>query len=257
MIIRDAIRTEREKMKNRSLKDKLAYFWEYNKAFILGALVVLSMIGAYFISVSGQKEMQLCGVFMDTSPTNVTQEYMDAFGEAIGIDTNVYDFFADTSYYLEDDNLLDMKVYQTLQTLATRVSVSEVDTIAGKEQYFLELAYQEYFVDLRTVLTEEQLTVLDRYILYVDEEIVLIQKEMADNLEIYTGTYPNPKEPDAMANPIPVGLDLDGATEEFGKALLMLGDSQAIGIVKNSVRTDTAIQFVLYVFGLLDVQIPA
>lgn len=257
MTIQDAIRSERETMKNRPLKDKIAYFWEYHKAIILGVVVVLSMIGAYVISVTGQKEMRLCSVFMDTSPMDETQVYMDAFGEVVGMDPNVYDFFADTSYYLEDDNILDMKVYDTLKMLGARVSVNEVDTIAGKEQYFLEFAYQEYFVDLRTVLTEQQLADFAPYILYVDEDIIQLQKQMADNLEIYTEAYPDPKNPDAMGNPIPVGLDMAGATDAFGKALHMLGDSHAIGIVRNSLRTDTAIQFVLYVFGKLDVSMPA
>jgi len=257
MTIRDAIRSERESMKKRSLKDKIAYFWEYHKGIILGVVIVLSMIGAYVISVTGQKEMRLCGVFMDTSPMDETQVYMDAFGDMVGIDPNVYDFFADTSYYLEEETVLDMKVYDTLKMLGARVSVNEVDTIAGRQHYFLELAYQEYFVDLRTVFTEQQLAELEPYILYIDQDIVRLQKELAENLEVYTKAYPDPKNTAAMGEPIPIGLDMDGATEEFHKALHMLGEEQAIGIVRNSLRTDTAVQFVLYVFGKLEGNIPA
>ena len=70
-----------------------------------------------------------------------------------------------------------------------------------------ELTYNEYFLDLSDVLTEEQLKKYQDCLLYYDksllEQLYQIDFSSGNNLEI---TFPDPTKPELMEDPVPIIL---------------------------------------------------
>ena len=61
----DEFREEREAMKNAPLKDRIAYFWEYNKLETTIAVVAVISVISIAVTILGKKDVLLEGMILN------------------------------------------------------------------------------------------------------------------------------------------------------------------------------------------------
>ena len=75
------------------------------------------------------------------------------------------------------------------------------------------------------------------------------KQEAIDNLEDFTQPYPDPTKPEEMAEPIPVGIFLDNASEAFKNNYVSSEDTLAIGFVINASDIENGQMYIDYIFA--------
>ena len=115
-------------------------------------------------------------------------------------------------------------------------------------ELFLYFSYLGLTSDLRNVFTEVQISSLADKIYYIDG--VLLQQYQNKESTIAFEDFPDPQHPEAMIDPIPVGIDISIATEAFQKVYTLHGTRAVIGICSTSERPETAFSFLLFSLGL-------
>lgn len=250
MTIRETIRAQQEAVKNRSAKEKLSYFWDYYgiKAICLLAAVILLL--AFIINMATKKEYAYTGVFFGAIEQPQSDSYITGFAQAAQIDTECFDLTVQSYLDIRMDDKITDETYQAMQSFAAMVAAGMVDNIAADVDLFLYYSYIGYATDLRTVLTEQQLADLAPYLNYIDGELLRKQENSDSGLTFDYGDCPDPKAPEAMTDPIPVGIDLAAATDAFHAAYRFGSDRPVLGICAGTEKPVNAGLFLQYVFGL-------
>ena len=103
----------------------------------------------------------------------------------------------------------------------------------------------EYAVDLRTVLTPAELEALSPYLHYIDKSLILQQEASEEGYATAYSQHPDATKPELMADPIPVAVSLNAATDAFKEAY-HFADSAVIGICANTEQPENALAFLRY-----------
>lgn len=252
MAVMDEFREEREAMKNGTPKEKLSYFWCYYKWHVIIVVAVIAFIASFAYEALTRKDTAMYAIFLNgfTLSEEGDEEYINSYMDAAGIDPNEYETMIDTSMYLSLDST-DENTYNFIQKISVYVAAGEIDIIATGQDLFEYYAYLDYVLDLRDVLTEEQLEAYEPYLYYVDRKVIEAKNEAADNLEAYTLTYPDPTKPEEMEEPIPVGIIMnDIATEKFSANYVFASSPSVIGFMVNGSHTENAVAFLDYVLDV-------
>ena len=249
MAVMDEFRDEREALKNGTPKQKLEYFWCYYKWHVIGTVAAIAVIASFIYEAVTRKDNALYAAFLNsfTIAEDQGEAYKQAVTQAIGIDPNEYEIMIDTSMYIDLENMTDENTYNTIQKMGVYVAAGEIDTLVTNADIFEDYAYIDYLTDLRTVLTPEQLEAYEPYFYYIDYTVLEAKQAAADNMEEYNGTCPDPTKPEEMATPIPVGIYLENAAEEF-KNTYVFQDNGVFGIVVNGPNQENALNFLDYLF---------
>lgn len=251
MTIREAIRAEQKAMKNRSFREKAQYFWEYHALKLGAILLAVVVVVCFIVNLATKKDMGFNAVFFGGQAQPALESFMDGFSQHIALDEEQYEVTVQDYPTVRLDNPSDTTAYQTLQGFATLTSVGMVDNVVADVDLFLYYGYLGHFVDLREVLTPQQLEALAPHLYYIDMKLLQQQAESFDGLVFEFGKCPDPKAPEDMTEPIPVGLDVAGATEAFRSSYQFLG-KPVMGVSISSERPETARVFLKYCYGLAD-----
>lgn len=245
--------TEKERVKaqrkeyfaNATWKQKLFYFWEYYKVHTLIVTLII-IVGSNFIYHKvTDPEMILNGIFLNsnTLENEVTAKDLGMkFLESQGIDTSKYDVNFNDGLYLTGDSTID---YEGEQAVWVQCAAGTVDFMVSPIEHLMDFAYQEYYADLTTILSEEQIEKYEPYFLYVDGALI---EEMAaapadspmDDIEL-----PDPAKPEEMEKPIPLFIDMTQCqklTDIYGSST----DSLVFSILVNAPDSALAIDFLDY-----------
>ena len=103
-------------------------------------------------------------------------------------------------------------------------------------------------MDLRTVLTQEELDQLSPYLHYIDGKLIEQQENAGEGYANAYSQHPDPTKPELMADPIPVAISLTAATQAF-KENYCFGETAVIGICASSEQSQNALAFLRYCFG--------
>ena len=109
----------------------------------------------------------------------------------------------------------------------------------------LYYAYMEYAVDLRTVLTDQELAQLSPYLYYIDGTRIQQQEESNEGYANAYVNHPDPQKPELMDNPIPVAISLTAAGDAFHESYHM-DETAVIGICASSSYPENALAFLRY-----------
>ena len=93
MAAMDEFRKEREAIKNGTLKQKLSYFWDYYKWYVIIPLIIIIAVGSTIYHKLTDPETILNGVLLNCynmEKQDATLEFMESFYEAHDIDTKEY-----------------------------------------------------------------------------------------------------------------------------------------------------------------------
>ena len=249
MTIREARKEQWESIKNRSAKEKFSFFWEYYGIKTIALTIAAALAIAFVVSMIIKKEYAFTGVFFGAVPQNSSESYLEGFADEAGIDLKKYEFSVQCHLDIQMDQKITPEIYQSMETFTAMVSGNSVDCFAGADDLFLYYAYMEYALDLRTVLTPEELNHLSPYLHYIDGKLI---DEQENANEGYANAYsqrPDSTKPELMGEPIPVGISLSAATDAFHESYKM-GENAIIGICASSEQSQNALAFLRYCLGL-------
>ena len=240
MTIREAIAEQLKSIKNRSPKEQLSYFWEYYGIKTICLLLALAMLIGFIVTMATKKEYAFTGVFFGASRQAGSEDYLTQLGLSCGIDTDRYALSVQCHPDIRMDLQLTPEIYDSMQAFTAMVSANSVDCFAGNAELFLYYSYLGYAMDLRTVLTEAELEQLAPYLYYIDADRIRQQEESNEGYASAYSGHPDPTKPETMVDPIPVGISLDAAAEDFRQAYSFV-DHGVIGICASSEHTEYAL----------------
>ncbi len=209
MPLMDEFKEEREEIKNKSFKEKCAYFWCYYKWHVIGTIAGIALAISLLHTFLTHKEIRYYAVFMNTVPTEESAAYESEFAKLTGLDLKKYRVYFDTDMII-DFNSMSQATISNTQKIMVYVSAGDMDVmladIAGMNQY----AYNGTLIDLREFLTEEECRKYEPYFYYMDRELALkIQEELPSDI-----SYPeNYNSPEGMSDPVPVGIRVSDCKE--------------------------------------------
>ena len=245
MTIREAIKEQRKSIKNRSLKERFSFFWEYYalKTFALLALVIV--VVAFIISMATKKEFALTAMFFGAEATQEADSYLSDFAKAAAIDQKKYELTVQLGPDVQMDQQVSTEIYQSMETFVAMVAAGSMDCFAAREDHFLYYAYMDYAMDLRTVLSGEELQRLAPYLYYVDAALIRRQEEAFGG---YTDAYmqrPDPTKPEEMEDPVPVAISVAATTQAF-QSSYRFPDTTLLGLCASSEQKENALAFFLH-----------
>lgn len=247
MPVMDEFKEEREKLKEQSFQKKLSYFWTYYKWHVIGGAIA---VFAIFMTVKGiltKTEDVLYGVILNGSSRSFEEDILaDAFEEYLQLDTKEYSVSFNSTLHMADT--LDPFGMEAQQFIMVYSAGNDLDIATMDFPRFQKYAYESFYVDLTTCLSSEMLDKLSDKLYYVDLAVLQKINNLQDNNQSVEGAeLPDPKKPEEMEQPVPVGIDVSGCSR-FTDAYRYEEGPVYLGVIITSERKDMAVKFIEYLF---------
>lgn len=255
--ILDEIKEQQLKAKDMSFKGRLSYFWYYYKIHTIIAVIVIIFGGSFIYDMATAKDYNFYGILLNAY--HIDADAMeDAFGEYAKLDMENYECFIDTSTTLSYQTQSEYDL-ATSQKLIALVQTKDLDAVVFDAQVFDNFSFNGMFMDLRNVLTEEELAEYEGNIYYIDyaevkkaenadDELLLENQENAKaTYEEIAAAAQTHRYPETMKEPIPVGIFMDSSP--FAKKTQSYDPLVPIyGFIVTTQRTDTAKQYLEFLW---------
>lgn len=248
MALMDEFKEERENIKNGTWQQKLAYFWEYYKWYVIIPAIIIFSLVWYIHHMITKTDDVLHGLFINAHTMEAqtsADELAAEFIEDMKIDTKEYSVTFNTSinYIAEDDS--GTANYETIQAMMAWIAAGTIDFMSGDKDAITDLAYKQYTVDLKEVLSEKEIAKYEPYFLYIDEAVIEARSKAFENNEDGSDiAIPDSTKPETMEKPIPVMIDMskcEALSEIYGDT-----DSLVLGIANNAPNVETIVHFLEY-----------
>ena len=212
-------KTEKEKLQDMKLKQKLAYLWEYYRLHALFFVIIVLFISyAIYSAVKPKVETSLYVAIVNNNLEDDTLDELNADIEtALNLDLKKEKVFLNSSFYLNADAGYAMNYKQALITF---VAASEIDIIIAPQSEFANFAQNGFFHDLTEQLPTHLYT------------------SLAENFFIST-SYEDPEKK-------AYGIYLSGAKYYHDNS--HEGEPYILGFVLNSPNRNNSIDFIEYMF---------
>lgn len=249
MAVMDEFKKEREGLKNGTLKQKLSYFWDYYKWYVIIPAIIIAFVGYHIYTVITTPDTILNGIVLNTYNVEEQEEsleLLDGFYEAYEVDTEEYkaDLNLSLNYIANDES--GTANYESMQVLMTWTAAGTIDFICADKTALTELSYKDYFVDLREVLTEEQIAKYEPYFLYMDKGVSKKQQEAFENYDYDTVIEkPDCASPELMVEPVPVMIDMS-QSEKLMTFYQENPETPAFAISVNAPNLERTLEFIEY-----------
>ena len=262
--VQDEIHQQHLKAKDMSFKGKLSYFWYYYKIHTI-AVILIIIFGVSFIhNIVTAKDYNFYGIMLNAP--SLDGDAMEAsFGEYAGLDMENYDCFIDTLSTLSYQNQTQYDI-ATFQKLVALVQSKDLDVLVTDAPVFINFSFNGMMMDLRDVMTEEELARFEGQIYYLDnaevrkaeeEEETQSDASILEEQEQEQRNQATPEEiaaeaethrhPESMEEPIPVGIFMEESSVVTKTGCY--GDLVPIfGISVTSQRPDTAKEYLAYLW---------
>ena len=260
MAVMDEFKAEREYLKKHGTRqEKLAYFWDYYKWHtIIGVIAVIIVISSVYNALTA-KDVVLNGILLNSSSSLEDEKkeiFISEFLTQQQIDTKKNEIILNTSLYYTSDSEKNENystgelTYTASQILMVQVAAGELDFITAERSTLVSLAYAEYFADLTTILSEEQIAAYQPYFYYIDQAVVDKMNEDTDLDSTEKITFPASDHPETMEKPIPVMIDISKCemTNIF-YPYMKEADPIVVGFTVNSEHTELATKFLDYLIN--------
>ncbi len=246
MTISEHIKKATAEIKEKSPRERLEYFWDYYKWHAIIILLVIAIVTQGIVAMCNRRETAFSGIFLNCKISVEDDAFLQGFYAYAGIDgaSQEATFYTDLSL-TDGKNQNDIN---TFRRIMAGIANKDTDIIVGQAEAFRLCAYNSAAIlaDLRQVLDPQTLSkVADR--LYYIDGAVLRELDAPVGTQVYVDvtTLPDPSRPEAMEDPIPVGI-LINDLEDFRSAYYLTDAPLYLGIVANAPRPDTAVQFINY-----------
>ena len=244
MPVMDEFKEEREALKHGTPKQKLAYFWDYYKWYVIGGAAAVAFIVSMIYQMVTRKETAFYALMLNGTEYNFMEDTSGntaAFAEYTGIDEDKYQILYDTSVQIGTEAGDD---YDSSQKLMVYIAAGELDVMVSDADSLTKYAYRENFKDLRDFLSEEQLEKYQDSFYYIDNAVV---KELDAANEAYdfdyVPDYGDPHHPEEMEEPIPTGIFVNEDCPLL-KDYFFRGEDVAVSVLINTERPELASCFI-------------
>lgn len=245
MPVMDEFREEREALKHGTPKQKFRYFLDYYKWHVVAAVAIVGFAGSMIYNIVTSKEMAFSVSLVNAFDIGTGEEYLASFAEYAGIDTEEFDIMADSSMQI-DYSSTDQNTAASIQKVMVLVAAGEIDAFLSDEVVIGQYAYSETFYDLREVLTAEQLEAYEPYFFYMDQAVADAVSEAQMNPDYDTADLPerpDPRKPEAMEQPVPVGICL-GEAKALNETYIFLSGEGILAVPATSPHLETVSKYV-------------
>ncbi len=233
--------TEKEKWDSLNTSGRIRYIWDYYKLPIVIACILLYMAG-----YSAYRHFTHKDIFLYTALVNVaagedlTSRLVGGFLDAEQIDTAKNDFRLYSDWYLTDDPSSEYHEY----TYATRMKVlaaidgKQLDVVLMNQEAFDAFAQNGYLCNLEQLLKQEDADLYNALQSYLITNTEVLEDNAQDvvldpSLEYVSET-----------TEYPMAVDLNECSPAIREA--GFGSSVYLGIIGNTPRTDTALEYLRY-----------
>ena len=250
MPVMDEFREEREALKHGTLKQKMSYFFCYYKWHVIVIIAVIAFAISLIYQMVTQKDNAFFAVLVNSLELESTEEYVQKYAEYAGIDTDTYAITIDTDLHINPDpTSYDESTMASTQKIMVYVAAGEIDILAGGEDILNSYAYNETFYDLREFLTPEQIAKYEPYFYYMDLAVAEAREEMLASDPDYTALpgYPDPRNPEAMEKPVPVGIYLENASG-LKEHYYFTDENPVLAVTVNTPHPEAASKYIDYIF---------
>lgn len=245
MPVMDEFREEREALKHGTLKQKLTYFADYYKWHAIIAVIAISVVISFVVQILTRKETALFVCMVNTYALE-SEDYIAGFAEFAGIDLDSQELAFDTSISIQE-NALDETSMASSQKLLVYIAAGELDVMITDAETIQLYTSNGFFYDMREFLTPEQTERCEPYFYYIDMKAVQELQEAMDNFdESYVPSYPDPRKPDQMEQPVPVGLYLN-ESEGLMDSFSFKTEDVILAVLQNTKKPEMVRQFIDYV----------
>lgn len=245
MPVMDEFKEERNSIKQKSLKEKISYFFDYYKWHTVAAIAILAAAVSMIIHWVNLKDCALYVCLLNTMTFSQTKDYVQRFEEYAEIDRADYEVTFDTSMYIEIGGR-DSVTATSFQKLTVYTAAGDLDVIVTDPEIIEYYVDQGIFYDLRQILSPEQIALYEPYFFYVDQAIVDAIQEAEARDERYEAVFSDPRQPETMENPVPVGIFLDDC-QGLKENVQFFDEEIVLSVVINSSNVETALKFIDFV----------
>ena len=226
---------------------KLKNFWYYEKFKVIVGCVIAILA---FYGIQGylqQREAAFSGIILNCTPLSV-ETLANEFAQHEKIDTNSYEVSFQSNITLTND--YSSSNMDSIQAIFAQISSGSIDFLAAPPDLYQTFSYNTsvVFADLRDYLDEETLNFLEGKLFFIERSFISVVQNAVWEKESYEALeYPDPKRPDLMDDPVPVGVDIS-VSAKFRDAFQCDGTPIFLGIVDNAVHPETTSNFIKYLF---------
>lgn len=258
--VQDEIHEQHMKMKDMSLKGKLQYFWDYYKIHTIVILASIAFLVTLIHDIRSAKDYGFYSIMLNSAGlSSISMEA--AFSEYAGIDLETYDCFIDTDSRISYSSITQYDM-ATVQKLVALVQSREIDALVFDSEVFNNYANNEFFLDLNTFFTKEELAQYEDRLYYVDyaeiakanedtsyenEDLISTADAASLTIDDVLAEAQTHRHPEEMEQPIPVGIFLEGSP--FAQQTGSYGQLQPVfGVSATTTRPDMAKKYLEFLW---------
>lgn len=245
MPVMDEFKEERKAIRQKTLKEKISYFFDYYKWHTVAVVVIVAAVISMIVHFVNLKDCSLYVCLLNTISSGQTEDYVQRFEEYAEIDRDEYEVTFDTSMYIEIGGR-DSVTATSFQKLTVYTAAGDLDVIITDPEIIEYYVDQGLFYDLRQILSPEQTALYEPYFFYVDQVIIDAIQEAEARDETYDAVFSDPRQPEAMKNPIPVGIFLDDC-QGLKENVQFFDEEIVLSVLINSSNIETALKFIDFV----------
>lgn len=237
MPVMDEFKEERDAVKRGTPKQKLAYFLDYYKWYVVFGIIAIICVTTLISQIASHKDTAFYAMLLGAAPYSYPEEPESPhnFAAYIGADTAKSEVIYDTSIQMGTGT-----DYYAAQQIMVHITAAEVDVMVSDISLLLQYAYLGDFHDLRDLLSKEQLEKYQDSFYYIDGAVIAeIEAARKDYAHDNAPVYKDPLHPEDMKDPIPAGILLKedcSLLQDYS----FPGDLPAVSVLINAPHVDIA-----------------
>lgn len=167
--VNDEIREQHGKMKEKTFKEKISYFWEYYKVHTLVTVLIILVAGNFIYTLVTRKDTALEIAFVNTytSQDLDMEQTASDFITYAEIDAGQYQAVINNNMYIDYEGM-DQYSAANMQKLMAMVAAGTLDVIITDDLYMDHNLEAGMFSDLGLIFSEEELEEYADRLLYKD-----------------------------------------------------------------------------------------
>ncbi len=188
------------------------------------------------------KENAFAGVFTNSIIDPDQQGFLQDYYGYTGLDTEKQEARFYTNFLLKGD--ASKADNENFYGIWGKITNNEIDFIAGQSESFSAIAYNPnaFLMDLRQYLDAETLARYSDRLYYIDGEVFRNLKDARPE------NYPDPRKPELMEDPIPVGIDISDSAMLSGR--IYNADAETyIGVTSNAKQPEKFMEFLDFLWS--------
>lgn len=205
-------------------KEKLAYFWDYYKVHTIVVIIVIVFVVSLVNSYRSSKPTAFYAVLLNANTIGdnaaSAATWNEEFMEYAAIDPESHQVNIDTTVTISADGG-DQYEMASRQKMAAMMHAGDIHAIVADTETFEGYARLEYFYDLSSTFTEEELAPYADLLYYTDG--TAFEEETGDTLEeleaaqeaLYNAVIDH-SDPTYMEKPVAVGIRIPQTGNKLG-----------------------------------------